>query len=484
MIDTNALRKKVIDLAVAGKLNEHINSKANDELDCIKKSLGNTCSRNISIEEKWTVIPENWTWARLADITTNESLNDGNWVLSDDMVSEGEVKLIQLGSIGDCEYKYKGFKYLTKEHFRELNGKQIYPGYLLINRLVVDKMMTCLIPDLEGILMTAVDVCWVAPNDGLYNIEYLMYAMSSSGVQQRVKELGHGVTRFRISKLNLIDIAFPLPPFEEQKTIVEKINEYLSLLNCIDTLQEKYNSDFEVLKNKIIDAGIRGKLTEQLPEEGNAEELYKQIQEEKAKLIKEGKIKKEKSLPVISDEEIPFEIPSNWKWVRLGEISKIITKGSSPKWQGVSYTSEENGVLFITSENVGDGQLIIDKKKFVERKFNDMHPTSMLKKGDILTNIVGASIGRTTVFNLECTDANINQAVCVVRLVDQTMTQYIEMYLCGSIAIKFMMGKVVDTARANLSLTSITNLLIPLPPLEEQKRIVSKIELLFGFLIS
>ena len=251
MIDTIALRKKIIDLAITGKLNNHSNTSASEELAEIIRLLGNNKQREIKDNEKWTSIPSNWTWGRLSDLTTNDSLNDGNWVLSEDMVSDGPVKLIQLGSIGDCEYRYKGFKYLTEEHFRELNGKQIYPGYLLINRLVVDKMLACLVPDINGILITAVDVCWVAPNDDLYSTEYLMYAMSSSVVQQKVKELGHGVTRFRISKSNLVDIAFPFPPLEEQKQVVSKINELYAVLNGIDNLQKKYESDCEITPDRL-----------------------------------------------------------------------------------------------------------------------------------------------------------------------------------------------------------------------------------------
>ena len=475
MIDTNALRKKVIDLAVAGKLNEHITLKANDELDSIKESLGNTCSRSISIEEKWTVIPDNWTWARLADITTNESLNDGNWVLSDDMVSEGEVKLIQLASIGDCEYKYKGFKYLTKEHFRELNGKQIYPGYLLINRLVVDKMMTCLIPDIEGILMTAVDVCWVAPNDELYNIEYLMYAMSSSGVQQRVKELGHGVTRFRISKLNLIDIAFPLPPLEEQKTIVEKINELLSLLNCIDTLQEKYNSDLEVLKTKIIDAGIRGKLTEQLTEDGAAEDLYTLIQEEKTKLIKEGKIKKEKALPEISDDEIPFEIPQNWKWVRLYDLVTVLGDGL----HGTPSYDEEGEFYFINGNNLQDGKIVI---RFNTKRINEKESEKYRKDFSdktILISING-TLGNIAFYNNE--KVVLGKSACFINLLMKDVKYYLFYVLKSSYFISYANYSATGVTIKNVSLKAMKEFCIPLPPLPEQKRISLKISELLKLL--
>ena len=219
--DCEILKGKIIDAGICGKLTQQ--SPNDGSVTVIKKT------KTIPEHEKWIKTPGSWAWSTLSSITSPDSLNDGNWVLSADMVTEGEVKLIQLGSIGDCKYRYKGFKYLTRDHFEELNGRQIFPGYLLVNRLVVDKMLSCIVPDIDGILMTAVDVCWIAPNDDLYDIRYLMYVLSSSGFQQRVRELGHGVTRFRISKNNLIEIPLPFPPLAEQKRIVSAIDGLLAL---------------------------------------------------------------------------------------------------------------------------------------------------------------------------------------------------------------------------------------------------------------
>lgn len=176
------------------------------------------------------------------------------------------------------------------------------------------------------------------------------------------------------------------------------------------------------------------------------------------------------------DDEIPFEIPANWKWCRLGQLTELITKGSSPKWQGVSYTDKQNGILFITSENVGVEELLLSKEKYIGSEFNAMHPASILRKGDLLTNIVGASIGRTARFTLDTLDANINQAVCIIRLVDLELSEYLVKYLNSVVSIDMMTNKSVDSARANLSLTSVSNLLVPIPPLAEQERIIRKLQ--------
>ena len=158
--------------------------------------------------------------------------------------------------------------------------------------------------------------------------EYIAYILNALTVQ---KELGNRKVAMAIPNLSLEVISkaiIPLPPLEEQKRIVDILRHSFVILDEIDDLQAKYSNDLAVLKSKIIDAGIQGKLTEQLPEDGDAEDLYAQILNQKSQMIKEGKIKKEKPLPDITASEIPFDIPKNWKWVRLGDICPGIKTGS------------------------------------------------------------------------------------------------------------------------------------------------------------
>lgn len=227
------------------------------------------------------------------------------------------------------------------------------------------------------------------------------------------------------------------------------------------------------LRDAVVQAAIQGNLTEHFESDTPVQSLLLSIEKEKEQLIKDKKIKKEKPLSSINEEEIPFGIPFGWKWVRIGDLSKLITKGSSPKWQGVSYV--ENGVLFITSENVGKNEMILNHPKYVEFKFNEISPRSILAKGDILTNLVGGSIGRTAVYNKD-ENANINQAVCIIRLIDKRITPYLLLYMNSNVAYNIMMEDKVDTARANISLTNINEFLVPLPPVEEQQRIVERVE--------
>ena len=335
-----------------------------------------------------------------------------------------------------------------------------------------------------------------------FDLMYLICALNSPLIQKMLTKQKK-ITAIPNLTLEIISDCFiPIPPLAEQKRIVAKIEELLPFIEKYEQAETKLtalNKSFpEMLKKSILQEAVQGKLVPQNPDDEPASVLLERIRAEKQELIRQGKIKKSKheSIIVTRDkipyesidgkerciaDEVPFEIPESWEWCRLTELSSVITKGSSPKWQGITYVDEKNGILFITSENIGKEKLLMNKAKYVEKKFNDMHPTSILKFGDILTNIVGASIGRTAIYNLNSENSNINQAVCIIRLINLDFRMYIIKFLNSPIAFQMMTNNSVDSARANLSLSSVSNFLIPLPPLAEQKRIVKKIEELMTF---
>jgi restriction endonuclease S subunit len=192
---------------------------------------------------------------------------------------------------------------------------------------------------------------------------------------------------------------------------------------------------------------------------------------------KPAKPKKPKEMNPLTEEELQQlpELPEGWCWVKLGDISYLITKGASPKWQGFNYTQDNSQTLFITSENVRENFLDISNPKFLENSFNDKQKNSVLRKYDLLINIVGASIGRASVFKLNSL-ANINQAVSKVSLVNHEMAEFYSLYFNSKIANDIFNLKKVDVARANLSLHDINNIPVPLSSIKEQKQIVREIE--------
>ena len=162
-------------------------------------------------------------------------------------------------------------------------------------------------------------------------------------------------------------------------------------------------------------------------------------------------------------------IPEEWGIKKGDEISTLITKGSSPKWQGFTY--QNNGVLFITSENVRNGFLDISIQKYLPKEFNEKQRSSILRYGDILINIVGASIGRACKYHLSDTSANINQAVCLLRPNKEVDSNFISYYLQHPLAVRRLLSTQVDSARPNLTLSDIRIFCFVAPPLPEQKKI-------------
>ena len=164
----------------------------------------------------------------------------------------------------------------------------------------------------------------------------------------------------------------------------------------------------------------------------------------------------------------PIINPRNLPISRLSDLATLITKGASPTWQGYSYTDDTTQTLFVTSENVREGSLDLSEPKYLEDGFNDKQARSILKKGDFLINIVGASIGRAARFDLEV-KANINQAVALVRMTEDVVTsEYMMYYLNSPKALEMYDAMKSAVARANLSLQNIGDLEILIPPKDEQ----------------
>jgi len=441
-------------------------------------------------------IPDSWEWVRLSYI--GEIVGGGTPKTGETSYWEnGDIPWLTPADMKYVKWKYVsgGERFITEKGLNE-SSAQLMPmgtvlyssrapiGYIAIaeNDISTNQGFKSLVPFLKEINLYA----------------YYCLIAFTPDIQSRAS----GTTFKEISGAEFGRTIIPLPSLSEQHRIVAKIEELLPYIEKYGKTEEHLtvlNTTFpKALKKSILQEAVQGKLVPQNPDDEPASVLLERIRAEKQKLIKEGKIKKDKHESVIITrdkipyeiidgkerciaDEVPFEIPESWCWCRLKDLSSIITKGSSPKWQGVAYV-EKDGVPFITSENVGEEQIFLNKTKYVESKFNDMHPTSILQKGDILTNIVGASIGRTAVFNIDISNANINQAVCIVRLVDLELGHYLVKFMNCPVALKMMTSNSVESARANLSLSSVGDFLIPLPPLAEQHRIVTKIEELMPFI--
>jgi type I restriction enzyme S subunit len=205
--------------------------------------------------------------------------------------------------------------------------------------------------------------------------------------------------------------------------------------------------------------------------ETGAELLARVVAERRQKWTGRGKYKE----PVAPDASNLPPLPEGWTWATFGQITSLITKGSSPNWQGFNYCDE--GIVFVRSENVRWGMLDLADVAHLPPAFNEKERKSILREGDVLLNLVGASIGRAAIATSAIHGGNVNQAVAVVRLVaKETMNRFAVLWLLSSDAQRRIHSEKVEVARANFSLEDTRVLPIPLPPLAEQERIVAEVE--------
>ena len=250
------------------------------------------------------------------------------------------------------------------------------------------------------------------------------------------------------------------------KSNKEKISiKYLYyFLNTVKLPNDGYSRHFKYLKQTVIpvpELDIQMKIVKCMDK---ANEL---IDKRKEQIKTLDELVKSQFIKMFGD---PITNPKNIEQVYLKDLSKLITKGASPNWQGIEYVDDETQTLFVTSENVRDGYIDLSKKKFLMDAFNEKQKRSVLQSGDFLINIVGASIGRAAQFNLDI-KANINQAVALVRLKDGVINdKYLLTYLNSPKALKMYESMQVSVARANLSLQNINDLEILLPPIELQNQ--------------
>lgn len=266
---------------------------------------------------------------------------------------------------------------------------------------------------------------------------------------------------------------FPLPPLAEQKRIVAKIEELLPYIDRYEQAWnrlEEFNKRFPVdMQKSLLQWAIQGKLVEQRPEEGTAEELYRQIQEEKRRLVKEGKIKKEKPLPEIAEDDVPFEIPESWKWVYVGSVCTNIQYGSSQK------SSTAGKMIVLRMGNLQNSKVVYDKLVYTSDE-QEIHKYP-LQVGDLLFNRTNSKelVGKTAIYKGEYPAIYAGYLVRITPILLNSdylnfvmQTQYYWAY-CQTVRSDAI-------GQSNINAEKLKRFAFPLPPLAEQKRIVAKLE--------
>ena len=421
----------------------------------------------ITEDEKSFDIPEGWMWVRLGVIST--------YTQRKEKVSASEIADTMWSlDLEDIEKDTGKIVSMCRASERKISGDKVrfYKGQVLYSKLR---------PYLKKIL--------VAPNDGICSSEivpfymygqidaaYIVAVLKSPYVDFYINSVTYGVKMPRVGTETMENLLIPLPPLAEQHRIVAKIEELLPLVDRYEkawTKLEDFNRRFpEDMKKSILQQAIQGKLVEQRPEEGTAQELYEQIQTEKRRLIKEGKIKKEKPLPEITEEEKPFDVPEGWRWVRFGNVINIVSARrvhqSDWKKEGVPFYRARE-IAKLASDGFVDNELFISPELY-----DQFSKFGVPKPGDLMVSAVG-TLGKTYI--VKDTDEFYYKDASVICLENygHILPDYLKYIMASEMMMRQIRSNSGGTTVATLTIVRMTQYIFPLPPLAEQKRIVARL---------
>lgn len=483
------LKNSILQLAIQGKL---VAQDVNDEpaevlyakIQAEKQKLikegkikKNKPLPPITDEEIPFEIPSTWKWGRLGNCAT---VYTGNSIPED-------VKSRKYTGISEG-YDYIGTKDVNFDKtINYENGVKIpysEPKFKLAHK---NSILMCIEGGSAGRKIAILDrtvcfgnkLCSINPIkiSEMYILNILQSAYFKSIFNDNTTGIIGGVS---VNKFQ--ELLIPLPPLAEQKRIVAKIEELDPLVIQYDKAETELstlNHNFpEYLKKSILQYAIQGKLVAQDVNDEPAEVLYAKIQAEKQKLIKDGKIKKDKFLPPITSDEIPFKIPSTWKWVRLNDLVDAI--------RGITYGivkmeyEPTKGVKALRCSDVQYRYINTTKVRMVDYKISEQYSRTILQGGELLINIRG-TLGGCAIVSEKLKGYNIAREIAMVPLVQYANKEYVLDVISSPYFQDKILGNLRGIAYKGLNLNILSNLLFPLPPLAEQKRIVAKVNKLMQY---
>ena len=480
-VDTKALRQRILTLAIQGKLTDQRKEDGNardlynqiqeEKQKLIKEKKIKKAKPLPKIEEDEIPfdIPENWMWVRFLDIL---DIRDGTHD-TPQYVPKG-VPLITGKNISKGYLDFSTAKQISYEDAKKINKRSKVDYNDIIFAMIGTIGNPIIIK--ENVLFSIKNVALLKHFSDLIDMDYVL-----SYLYWFMKEMNNtavGVAQKFVSLGTIRSSIIPLPPLAEQKRIADKVSALFAQLDAIDKAYDEYRELQQTMKSRLFEQAIQGKLTDQRKEDGTAQDLYNQIQEEKQRLIKEKKIKKEKPLPEITTEEIPFKIPENWMWVRLNDIvGKTIKRGKSPK-----YSTVGDVLVFAQKCNTKPGKININLAKKLDFSVLKKYPEEeFMKSGDIVINSTGnGTMGRVGFFTDKDNPDNLkivpDSHVTIIRVLHNFVdSKYVFCYLK---TLQPLLGSSGDgsTNQKELKPHKIASLWFPLPPLAEQKRIVEKLD--------
>lgn len=489
-LDFNAqnLRREILNLAVRGKLVQQESDDGftvalldkvkleKEKLIKEKKIKKSKPLPEITEDEKPFDIPDNWEWVRFGDI--------GN------IVSGGTPKKAE-----KAYWEDGNIPWITPATMSKTQDSVIFNSEDIktINRLGLAHSSAQLIPAGSIVVSSRAPIGYVnivpfnySTNQGcksvntftnIYN-KYVYYAIKYA-VPDMYRRAS-GTTFKEISGTKFGETVIPLPPLAEQKRIATKISQLFDQIDKIESASQQYIELQSSLRSKLLDVAMRGKLVKQDFSDEPVSVLLDEIKSEKDRLVKEKRIRNSKPLPEITDNEKPYDIPNNWEWVRLGDIIVTINGDRGKNYPGKKYW-QSTGRPFLNAACLTSGKYI-DKAKFnyISDERYELLRSGFVNSDDILYCIRG-SLGKVGMVNID--DGAIASSLIIIRkiIADQNM-EFLYYLLCSSINGMFIKNHRNGTAQPNIPGRDLLKMVVPLPPLEEQKRIVDKLEKIFAYL--
>jgi type I restriction enzyme S subunit len=518
------LRELILELAVRGKL---MPQNPNDEpaSELLKRISGEKArlveegklkkqkpGEAITEEEKPFPLPIQWEWARLGSISTLENGDrSSNYPNKSQMVESG-IPFINAGHLRNGLVDLQSMNFITRNCFDKLKAGKIQDEDILFclrgslgKAAIVNGIH-------EGAIASSLVI--VRTTNSVNN-QYLMSYFSSPLSFVMVKRFDNGTAQPNLSAGDLNRFLVPLPPIAEQQRLIVKVDELMALCDRLEAQQADAESahaqlvqalldsltqssdatDFaenwehlaehfhilfttessiDAFKQTLLHLGVMGKLVPQDPNDEPASELLKRIAEEKAGLVKSKTIKVSPSLDAVAESEKLFDIPTSWEWVRIGEICRPVSSGSTPSPELFRY---EDGVPFLKVYNIRNQEIDFDyKRQFVSPEYHSSKmKRSTLIPGDVVMNIVGPPLGKVAIIPNTFPEWNCNQAIVFFGLIGAMLPQYVFTFLKEGSFLRNI--ALIGTAgQDNISVTKSKNIAIPIPPVAEQHRIVAKID--------
>lgn len=480
MVLAEDLRQAVLKAALQGRLTEQLETDSNvdemleniqkekEKLIADKKIKKEKPLPKIEEEEIPFDIPESWRWVRLGNVGI---LTRGNGIKRNEITETG-FPCIRYGELYTT-YKTK-FSVVISHTSKEIFDKsqKVNKDDILMALTGENNFDIALALAYVGDKIIAMGGDLTRWSNHQMNSLYLVYVMNSSYAIHQKSKMAKGDIIVHISNDKLATILLPIPPIEEQQRIVDKINEIMPKIDEYEKVEKELEAlkrDFPtMIKDALLQAALQGKLTEQSENDSSVDELLESIKKEKEELIVQKKVKKERPLSDIEGEEILFDIPENWRWVRIGNICDCGAGATPPRSNKDFY---DNGTIpWLKTGELTNGYIYKCEEKITQAALEKCS-LRLNKKDDILIAMYGATIGKLGIVTFPLTT---NQACCGCTPYMGINNLYL--FYCFMSIKETLIGKAEGGAQPNISREKIRNSLIPLPPIEEQQRIVEILE--------